>query len=165
MPISQKGGVGIFAKIIKACSFAEKHNILHRDLKPANILFKKGEPQVADWGFSRYLKEEFTATSFVGSPAYMAPEVLAGSDYTNKADVWSFGIMVYESLFNEMPWPARNIKDLLSKLKNNILRFPDDTLPIFKTIITSCLKVDPNKRASFQNLQKLIEISCKPIKT
>jgi|LakMenE01Jun11ns_1017448.scaffolds.fasta_scaffold8202301_1 serine/threonine protein kinase len=57
MPISQNKGVGIFGKIIMACSFAEKNNILHRDIKPANILFKDGEPRVADWGFSRYLKE------------------------------------------------------------------------------------------------------------
>jgi serine/threonine protein kinase len=57
MPISQNKGVGIFGKIIMACSFAEKNNILHRDMKPANILFKDGEPRVADWGFSRYLKE------------------------------------------------------------------------------------------------------------
>lgn len=79
MPLDQNKAVDVFRKIIKACSFAEKNNILHRDLKPANILFKKGQPQVADWGFSRYLKEQFTATSFVGSPAYMAPEVLTGS--------------------------------------------------------------------------------------
>jgi serine/threonine protein kinase len=39
-----------------ACSFAEKNKILHRDIKPANILFKNGQPRVADWGFSRYLK-------------------------------------------------------------------------------------------------------------
>lgn len=57
LPLSQNKALEIFTKIIKACSFAEKHNILHRDLKPANILFKNGEPRVADWGFSRFLKE------------------------------------------------------------------------------------------------------------
>lgn len=100
LPVTESKAISIFTKIIKACAFAEKNHILHRDLKPANILFKNGQPQVADWGFSRYLREELTATSFVGSPAYMAPELLNGSEYTNKADVWSFGVMVYECLFN-----------------------------------------------------------------
>ena len=95
LPLPHSKALSIFTKIIQACSLAEKSNILHRDLKPANILFKGGEPRVADWGFSRYLREELTATSFVGSPAYMAPELLNGSEYTNKADVWSFGVMLY----------------------------------------------------------------------
>lgn len=57
---------------------AQQHNIIHRDIKPANILFQNGKIKVADWGFSRLLESGETTCSFIGSPAYMAPEVLQG---------------------------------------------------------------------------------------
>lgn len=56
LPLEENQALIIFRKIIKACAFAEKHNILHRDIKPANMLFKGSDPKVADWGFSRFLK-------------------------------------------------------------------------------------------------------------
>ena len=52
---------------------AEMRGIIHRDIKPANILFKNEKVKIADWGFSRLLKEGQTTCSFIGSPAYMAP--------------------------------------------------------------------------------------------
>ena len=73
IPLPDKDLLGIAKKIISACLFASKFSIIHRDLKPANILFKNGKIKVADWGFSRFLKEENNAESFIGSPAYMAP--------------------------------------------------------------------------------------------
>jgi serine/threonine protein kinase len=52
---------------------SERRGVIHRDIKPANILFKDKKVKVADWGFSRLLSEGETTTSFIGSPAYMAP--------------------------------------------------------------------------------------------
>lgn len=66
----------ILLQIVDAFGEAEKMHILHRDIKPANILFKEGRVKIADWGFSRVLEKGDTTESFIGSPAYMAPEIL-----------------------------------------------------------------------------------------
>lgn len=97
-------------QIVSGFVYAEERGILHRDVKPANVLFKDGVAKIADWGFCRWVGGGLAAKSFVGSPAYMAPEVLKGLEYTGKADVWSFGVMIYECLFNRMPWKASSIK-------------------------------------------------------
>ena len=78
LPLETNHLIPIFQQIVSACTYADKKKILHRDIKPANILIKKGIAKVADWGFSRQLKPHQTTSSFIGSPAYMAPEVLDG---------------------------------------------------------------------------------------
>jgi serine/threonine protein kinase len=55
-----------------------KYNILHRDLKPSNILFHEGNLKIADFGFCKVLQNDSMAESMVGSPIYMAPEILKG---------------------------------------------------------------------------------------
>lgn len=76
-----------------------KNKIMHRDFKLANILIHDGEIKIADFGFSKLLNnEEFTET-MLGSPLNMAPEVLGGTQYNTKADIWSIGTCFYELLF------------------------------------------------------------------
>ena len=82
-------------QIADAMAEAERRGVMHRDIKPVNILFQRGSIKIADWGFSRLLAEGEMACSFIGSPAYMAPEVLKGEEYTIKADIWSLGVVIY----------------------------------------------------------------------
>lgn len=71
-------------------------NILHRDLKPTNILFHNGVIKVADFGFCKELLKDTDMTqTMVGSPIYMAPEVLKGLIYDSRADIWSMGVILY----------------------------------------------------------------------
>lgn len=104
--------MNICVQIIDAMLEAENKFIIHRDLKPANILFKDGKVKIADWGFSRLLENGQTTCSFLGSPAYMAPQALKGEDYTQKADIWSLGVVLYESLTGVFPWKSSNIGSL-----------------------------------------------------
>lgn len=99
-------------QMIDAMSHAEQIGIIHRDIKPANILFKEGKIKIADWGFSRLLGDGETTCSFIGSPAYMAPEVLKGEEYTIKADVWSLGVVLYETLTGRCPWRSSSVNSL-----------------------------------------------------
>lgn len=99
-------------QMIDAMSHAEQIGIIHRDIKPANILFKEGKIKIADWGFSRLLGDGETTSSFIGSPAYMAPEVLKGDEYTIKADVWSLGAVLYETLTGRCPWRSSSVNSL-----------------------------------------------------
>lgn len=69
---------------------------MHRDLKPDNIFFHNGIVKLGDFGFCKTLltHDDMTST-MLGSPIYMAPEVLRGEIYTSKADIWSLGVVLY----------------------------------------------------------------------
>lgn len=95
----------IFAQMVEAFKVLVKENILHRDLKPSNILFHDGVLKLADFGFCKeLLKENDMTQTMVGSPIYMAPEVLKGQTYNCKADIWSMGVVLYEMLFGVCPY-------------------------------------------------------------
>jgi serine/threonine-protein kinase ULK/ATG1 len=68
---------------------------MHRDFKLANILLHEGNIKIADFGFSKLLNSDDYATTMLGSPLNMAPEVLGGHKYNNKADIWSIGACIY----------------------------------------------------------------------
>ena len=72
---------------------------MHRDFKLANILKHDGTIKIADFGFAKILGNEQLTTTMLGSPLNMAPEVLAGREYNNKADIWSIGTCFYEVCF------------------------------------------------------------------
>lgn len=82
--------------------FEEK--ILHRDLKPSNILFHNGVVKIADFGFCKEMMENDMAQTMVGSPIYMAPEILKGSVYDHRADIWSLGVILYEMMYGFCPY-------------------------------------------------------------
>jgi serine/threonine protein kinase len=105
---------------------------LHRDVKPNNIFFKSGHLKLADFGFCKKLKnfDDLTQTS-LGSPLYMAPEVLNGDVYDSKADVWSVGIVLYEMLFGRCPYGDCNIKQLINVYSADKLRIQMATENIF----------------------------------
>lgn len=69
---------------------------MHRDLKPDNIFFHNGNLKLGDFGFCKTLgKSSDMASTMLGSPIYMAPEVLKGEIYTSKADIWSLGVVLF----------------------------------------------------------------------
>lgn len=71
--------------------------ITHRDLKPENILLSNNVVKLADFGLAKQIaSQNETLTSIVGSPIYMAPQILQGQSYNSKCDVWSFGIMLFQ---------------------------------------------------------------------
>ena len=83
-----------------------KLGIVHRDLKPANVLFSKGQMKLADFGLAKFVEnsENVLLRSCVGTPLYMAPQILRNESYTPKCDVWSVGVVFYELLFGCQPW-------------------------------------------------------------
>lgn len=100
---------------------------MHRDFKLANILKHNGIIKIADFGFSKMLGNDAIATTMLGSPLNMAPEILGGKNYNNKADIWSIGICFYELLFGKSPYTAKNIVELLQKIKNNPFKVPSNS--------------------------------------
>jgi serine/threonine-protein kinase ULK/ATG1 len=88
-------------QILNAFQILVRHKIMHRDFKLANILLHDGNIKIADFGFAKLLSHEDYATTMLGSPLNMAPEVLGGTKYNNKADIWSIGACIYEMLYGK----------------------------------------------------------------
>ncbi len=122
--LNEEEAIEFFIQILNAFKTLVKNKIMHRDFKLANILMHDGEIKIADFGFSKLLtNEEFTET-MLGSPLNMAPEVLGGTQYNSKADIWSIGVVFYETLYGTPPYKASNMVDLINNIKNKPLNFP-----------------------------------------
>jgi serine/threonine-protein kinase ULK/ATG1 len=155
IPLPEKDIQHIFLQMVDALLEAEEKGIIHRDLKPANILFKEKKLKIADWGFSRLLQNGETTSSFIGSPAYMAPEILRGEEYTLKADVWSLGVAIYETLTGSCPWKSNNISSLCHEIKKTKISFPPELnlADFWKNIITEMLSPSPSNRPTCRELK------------
>lgn len=71
-------------------------NIIHRDLKPENILMVDGKVKITDFGLAKVFEKDMALKTQAGTPMYLAPEILSGSCYTEKVDVWSLGVIFLE---------------------------------------------------------------------
>ena len=76
----------------------QKNKIIHRDIKPQNSLIHNSKIKIADFGFCKELIADQLTKTMLGSPIYMAPQVLKGTVYDNRADIWSLGVILYEML-------------------------------------------------------------------
>ena len=96
-------------------AFLEMHSkkIIHRDFKLANVYLNSGLLIIGDFGFAKVGQN--TTTSKIGTPYYMAPEVLfsaVGTPYTSKCDLFSIGVVYFYMLFGHLPFPASTLKEL-----------------------------------------------------
>ena len=113
----------ILREVLKALEYFHENRQIHRDIKAGNILINdKGEVKLADFGIAAKLLEQgqrkrarFTV---IGTPCYMAPEILAaGLGYTEKADIWSLGILIYHLVMKRSPWASNDVRDIWKAIK------------------------------------------------
>lgn len=125
--MSEVEALKVFQQLLNAFKSIYKENILHRDLKPSNILVHNGVVKIADFGFCKKMSgpQELTFT-MVGSPIYMAPEVLKGYPYNIKADIWSLGVVLYELLYGVCPYEERTLPLLIGQIDSKPLTFLPD---------------------------------------
>lgn len=81
-----------------------KNGVIHRDLKPENILLRDDVLKIADFGFAKHSENNSFLRTIVGTPAYMAPQILNEEKYTYKCDIWSLGVITYEMMVGKIPW-------------------------------------------------------------
>ncbi len=113
-------------KLASAIHHCHSLGIVHRDLKPENILFENksdfSDIKIIDFGLSRKIQNEDDLHSIVGSPFYVAPEVLEGN-YDEKCDIWSIGIISYCLLSGKPPFYSDNREELFRKIKKENVSF------------------------------------------
>ncbi|KAK7433226.1 G2-specific serine/threonine protein kinase [Neonectria magnoliae] len=122
--------------------------ILHRDLKPENVfLGEDNSVKLGDFGLSKMIKSHDFASTYVGTPFYMSPEICAAEKYTLKSDIWSLGCIIYELCAREPPFNAKTHFQLVQKIKEGKFpALPDVYSPELGQVIKDCLRVNPDRR-------------------
>ena len=157
-------------QIACALKHMQDKRIMHRDLKPANIfLGADGTLKLGDLGLGRFMSSQtIEAFSRVGTPLYMSPEVLKGSGYDWKSDVWSLGCVIYELICQRSPFKREDEKMSLYDLFQTISKGEYPPLPSkyseeLKQIVNLMIQIVPQNRLSIDQVVELCEIQLKSI--
>ena len=145
--------IGRWAReIVEGMLAMQSLSILHRDLKLANLILTSNHAEnahvkICDFGLARVLEEDMWATTMVGTPLCCAPEILAGSPYDNKVDIWSLGVLLYEMIERKKPFPAESFQELTT-MQRSPLSFSPETDLKARALIQDLLSYIPSKRPS-----------------
>lgn len=122
--------------------------ILHRDLKPENIFLGEDHSvKLGDFGLSKLMQSHDFASTYVGTPFYMSPEICAAEKYTLQSDIWSVGCIMYELCTKEPPFNANSHLQLVQKIRRGQVKpLPDIYSSELQGVIMSCLRTNPTSR-------------------
>ena len=160
----------ILRGILDAIGHAHAAGIIHRDLKPTNVLIdSNGTPRVMDFGIAaRVDAQEISPDTLVGTPCYMAPEYLGGRESSERTDIFSAGLVLYEMLTGQRAISGENIYEIVNRLSNEDVRLPqiaglevDDNLA---SILYRALARDPEQRVpSVARFREMLDDYLRPV--
>ncbi|WWC91663.1 uncharacterized protein L201_006609 [Kwoniella dendrophila CBS 6074] len=137
-----------------------RYQVLHRDLKPENVFLSDDFVKLGDFGLSKDMGTASFTSTYVGTPLYMPPEILAENRYDTKSDIWSLGCLVYEMCALHSPFSqAQTQAELISLVKSGKLpALPAQYSPALKSVIKAMLTLNPVKRPSTKDLLEMDEM-------
>ncbi len=152
--------IRILEQACAALDYAHKHNIVHRDIKPANLMLTDDDTvKITDFGTAKILRFNATQTAHViGTPSYMSPEQIKGKPVDGRSDIFALGVILYEMVTGEKPFPGENITTVIFKIINEDPIPPrklDPSIhPGLSAVITRALAKEPTAR--FQNCAEML---------
>ncbi|XP_060832580.1 mitogen-activated protein kinase kinase kinase 12 isoform X1 [Bombus pascuorum] len=143
-------------QIAAGMAYLHAHKIIHRDLKSPNVLIGQGEiVKISDFGTSREWNEISTRMSFAGTVAWMAPEIIRNEPCSEKVDIWSYGVVLWELLSGEIPYKDVDSSAIIWGVGNNSLHLP---IPAscpegYRLLVKQCWAAKPRNRPSFKHIE------------
>src|SRR6201998_1360595 len=152
----------IMEQTCSALQFAHERNIIHRDIKPANLMLTADDTvKVTDFGTAKILQFGTVqqTTHVMGTPSYMSPEQVKGRPVDGRSDIFSLGVLLYEILTGEKPFPGQSITTVIYKIVNED-PIPPRTLnpsihPGLNEIVMRALAKEPETR--YQSCREMLE--------
>lgn len=154
--------------ISKGMNYLHKNDIIHRDLKCANLLIDENEiVKVADFGVARVKVQSGVMTAETGTYRWMAPEIIEHKPYDHKADIFSFGIVLWELLTGKLPYeyltPLQAAVGVVQKgLRPTI---PKNTNPKLAELLERCWQQDPTLRPDFSEIIEILQQIAKEVRS
>jgi serine/threonine-protein kinase len=144
-------GVEIARKLCAGLAAAHEKGVIHRDLKPSNVMIDgRGQVLITDFGLAGLVNRIDGAEVRSGTPQYMAPEQLAGTEVTPLSDIYSLGLVLYEMFTGRRPFEAGSLAELVKLHEESAPATPSslvrDLDPAVESIILRCLDPDPRHR-------------------
>ncbi|MBA0793721.1 hypothetical protein Gohar_018107 [Gossypium harknessii] len=146
--------------VSKGINYLHQNNIIHRDLKTANLLMDENQVvKVADFGVARVQAQSGVMTAETGTYRWMAPEVIEHKPYDHKADVFSFGIALWELLTGEIPYSLLTPLQAAVGVVQKSLRptIPKNTHPRLGELLERCWQQDPTQRPNFSEIIEILQ--------
>ena len=160
----------LFKQLVEALIYAAKRGVSHRDLKLENLIFLNPGTEseklvIIDWGLAAVDNEFKQSERWVGSPDYVAPEVLLHRAYQpEKADVWSLGVLLFIFLTGKLPYNKKTRFAMLRNGQHPSVVFPAEALKRLsgdaRDIIEKCLTFDTNERHDLNGLLNHPWLNC-----
>jgi eukaryotic-like serine/threonine-protein kinase len=152
--------VALIRQVLVAARFAHRHGIVHRDLKPQNVIVdREGKAVVTDFGIARAGVSEITQTgSVMGTPHYLSPEQAQGFEVTSVSDLYSIGVLLYETLTGRVPFEGESAVAVAMKQVSQVPQRPSSinpqVSPALDAVVMRALEKEPGQR--FQSADAFI---------
>uniref|UniRef100_A0A1B6E331 Mitogen-activated protein kinase kinase kinase dlk-1 n=1 Tax=Clastoptera arizonana TaxID=38151 RepID=A0A1B6E331_9HEMI len=149
-------------QIAAGMQYLHSNKIIHRDLKSPNVLIGRKEVvKISDFGTSRQWNDVSTKMSFAGTVAWMAPEIIRNEPCSEKVDIWSYGVVLWELLTCETPYKDVDSSAIIWGVGSNSLHLPiPSSCPDgFRLLVKQCWSAKPRNRPSFKHILIHLDIA------
>lgn len=148
-------------EVLLGLKYFHDNGIVYRDLKLDNILLTtKGHIKIGDYGLCKEnMWHESTTSTFCGTPEFMAPEIVAGKNYTRSVDWWAFGVLLFQMLLCQSPFKGDDEDDIFNAIEHDEVKYPVSLSRQTVLVLQALLTKDPQQRlgSSERDAEEIME--------